>query len=186
MKENIKAYSWIEGKRVISDDLKKRKLATRLKKLGYVDIDREMIRFLEGQDANKNIFITSSEKDQGKINGLIAYLWCKFGIDSSMKVMNSYELVEIFLGNLEGQTSLLNLDSQILVILHGYNEMANKRLPDFILQVLDNRRRLHLVTWFINRGSRCNLDPVQDYITSNSFDKIAIRDSSKGKGRLGL
>lgn len=64
--------------------------------------------------------------------------------------MDSYRLVDIFLDkDEEFQGSAVLSDYDLYVMLLGFGEVKNQRLPDLIMQVLSRRGLLQKPTWVI-------------------------------------
>lgn len=64
--------------------------------------------------------------------------------------MDAYRLVEIFLDkDEEFKTSQDLADFDLLVMLLGFGDVANRRLPDLILQALNRRELVQRPTWVV-------------------------------------
>jgi len=121
---------------------------------------------------HSNIFINFKGGKQSEQNGVLAHLLLRSG--RSFEVLNAYELIEIFLGHMaERYQSVLEIRAPLLIILFGYAEMENRRQEDLILQVLDNRIRLGLHTWFVCKGPM-TLSQVEKSLKDKGFTWLSL------------
>lgn len=88
--------------------------------------------------------------------------------------VNSYQLVERFI---QGESIYQdNLGPQLLIITHGYNEMANKQLVPIVNQVIAMRKSQDLKTLLLSLKVENGFDPapipLADIATSKSKEII--------------
>lgn len=113
---------------------------------------------------------------RGHIAGVILDLKAKGGTFTSM---DAYRLVDIFLDKdeeFQGSGAISGYD--LFVMLLGFGEVKNQRLPDLIMQVLARRDLLQKPTWVIlglplGQVSMRFSSEVHDSI--NRFKKVQIR-----------
>lgn len=68
----------------------------------------------------------------------------------SVKAIDAYRLVEIFIDKDEEFRSYQDIaDYELLVIMLGFGDVKNQRLPDLIMQVLNRRELIQKPTWVI-------------------------------------
>ena len=67
--------------------------------------------------------IISTSRVNKWTNLILGLLWTKVGIGKSLRVMNAYELIEIYLGNIEAIKSIFELTMEVLVIVYGFDMM---------------------------------------------------------------
>jgi len=136
-------------------------------------------------DTDQNLYILWNQNNTAKIQGLIARLLLTKGTGRNYKVLQTYELVEIYLGLHPLTDSLFKLSWSPLILVNGLMEMENKRIELITLQVLENRKLNGQVTWFINKGKTNRLPNVDSYLNSNNFHRIDIGESiSRSDARL--
>lgn len=155
--------------------LGKLKLHARFKTLGPYEFDRKFLSPLRRVNPG-DLCILTEVKSQAKINGAVGLMWAKAGLSKYLRVMNAYELIEIYLGNLESYKSIFELKMDILVLMYGYSEFENRRQSDIILQTMENRRRLGLQTWFVNLGKEipAKLSKVASYMQSSNYEVVNL------------
>lgn len=62
------------------------------------------------------------------------------------KYINSYDLVETFLGNDEENKEFLDRNTNLLVVYHSKSTMENKRLEDLLIHTVEYRNLESLMT----------------------------------------
>jgi hypothetical protein len=91
-------------------------------------------------------------------------------VDKTFASMDSYRLVDIFLDkDEEFQGSAVLTDYDLFVLLLGFGEVKNQRLPDLIMQVLSRRELQQKPTWVV-LGIPMGQVPVK--FTQEVFDAI--------------
>lgn len=78
--------------------------------------------------------------------------------------INCYELVDTFLGNKEDKHSMFDFSAPVLVIESDGTEMANVRLPEFIIQVMGIQKSQGNKCYFL-----CKKSPIRDYTQVYSY-----------------
>jgi len=64
--------------------------------------------------------------------------------------MDAYRLVEIFLDKVEEYKSTQDLaEFDLFIMLMGFGDIANRRLPEIILQALNRRELVQKPTWIV-------------------------------------
>jgi len=165
--------------------IKKRKIQHYLRTLGRLSDPGELaIKVLEKVDPSKNLYILCNERDMAKISGMFAFLLIRRARFDSFKVMNVYELIEVFLGKHDDADSIFKLNDSVLMLTNGFQEMENRRQEDLILQTLENRRRSGKVTWFYNRGRSNPLKLVDSFLRENGFEVVDIDAGKSTRSKL--
>lgn len=172
-----------DGKRKVCECRVKRRVKHYLKDLGKIEESGvwDLKEFKE-LDTNQNLYILWSQRNTAKIQGLIARLLLTKGTTRHYKVLQTYELVEIFLGNHPLTNSLFKLSYSPLILINGLIEMENKRLELITLQVLENRKLNGRVTWFINCKTNNHLPNVNAYLIDNHYNRIDVSDGIQSAG----
>jgi len=134
-------------------------------------------------DSNDNLFIRWNQMDMKKINGVLAHLLVKCGVYRTYSVYHAYELIEIFLQHHPDIKSIFDIRDDVSIILCGFEEFANKRQEDIILQLLDVRRSRNLITWLFHNGTKFPWGRVSSYMQSNNFQSVTLEGGS-GNSRV--
>lgn len=101
----------------------------------------------------------------------------------AFKVMNVYELIEIFLQHHPVYKSMFDLKFPALVLLQGYDEFPNVRQNDAILQVLEIMRRHDGLVLYIS--TRQDISPeIANYLKLHNW-KIIDKQRGEGKDSYG-
>lgn len=163
------------GKRLACICVVKRKIRLYLGTFGQIACPSSgAVDVLKGLDPNQNLYLLGTESDMSRIYGALSMLLVHSGQFKSFRVMNVYELIEVFLGKLDFADSVFKLNERILILLNGFHEMENRRQEDLILQTLENRRRMGTFTWFYNRGRTNPLKAVDTYLRGNKFKVVEL------------
>lgn len=155
----------------------------RIKKLKayfpYVDLNKVSpsaaqvaIKQCKDYPINKNLFLQTNLPEE-TLNLILLFYLLKLG-SPSYTIMNSYELVEIYLEKHPAYKSYLEINYDCLVILHGYSEMENKRSEELLLQLLDNYRRMNKFVVFATRVSILQGSALSRYVTDNAWNKRSV------------
>lgn len=159
--------------------MKRAKLQSRFKHIGNCIFDGEFLSSLKNYLGVEDLCILTEEKDREKVNGAIGLIWTRVGLSKTLKIMNAYELIEIYLGHNEEIKSIFDLRSDILILMYGYGEFENARQSDILVQTIENRKSFNCVTCLINRGREIpnKLNSVKSVMESlkYSFIKLGIK-----------
>jgi len=172
-----------DGKRIICKCQVQRRIKHYLKDLNEIEEPGVWdLSAFDGLDTNQNLYILWNQSNTAKILGLVARLLLTKGTGRQYKVLQTYELVEIYLGLHPLTDSLFKLDWNPLILISGLMEMENKRIELITLQVLENRKLSGRFTWFINKGKTNRLSNVDAYLNSNKFHRIDVGESTTKSG----
>jgi len=173
-------YTVSDGKRVKCVCLISARAASYLKPLGEIKSPgKKVLEEIKRLKQRGDLYLIYNEKNLAKIAGIFAYLLLKRGGFLSYRVLNVYEIVEIFLGKYEDIDSVFKLKEEVLILTNGFREMENVRQEDLVLQTLENRKRLGKSTWFFSRGFKNPLATVDSYMKENDFEVLNLNGSSK-------
>lgn len=173
-------YIELKGKRVPCECLLRKVVNGYLKALGPTKGPLLISqKILDEIDSEKDMVISTGSLSQDRLNIVLAYLLLKRGVHRTYQVRNVYELIEIFLGHIEGIKSIFELTSDILILLSGYYEFENKRQEDILLQTLANRRRQGRITWLVLKGTSNRIPNVVDYTKENEYQKLDLTKKEK-------
>lgn len=169
------------GKRVFCQCFIEKYLKSKLKILGISSITPEAKEFASSISMNgiNRVLISAPDRSIEEVKGVIACMWVKYNISSSLEQMNCYRLVDIYLGKDLEYSNLPFLVSDILVLFVGYKEFHNSRIPDFILHMLESRR--DKVNWIVTKDPKENMDSVKQYIYVNDFNILHFTGVMKSK-----
>jgi hypothetical protein len=168
-----------EGKRQLCLCFEYRKAHIQFTKaFGYWESNKKLINQIKDVNSKGNLIINSMIKKESELNGILAYCWAKNNIDKKLKVLPSFQLHQIFVGSDNEFKSLRDLNFPIAVILYGYQEYPFKTGFNEVLKtVMEERRRLGLVTWFVARGGCIVPKDVHSYMDQNYYTKITVSDN---------
>lgn len=140
----------------------------------YVHLDKvrkvsvkEAMKYAESLPIGKNLSIVTDVKEES-LNLILLFYLLRVG-SPSYHIMNSYELVEIYLEHHPEFKSILEISYDYLIVLYGYNEMANRRQEDLLLQLFDHYRRLDKKIIFVSRSGGQSLTQLPRYIMDNQW-----------------
>lgn len=165
-------YVVIDGKRQPCRCLLIAKAEAFLRPLGKAVLpDEAHLRYLVSVPLGPYMIFRTRLSVQAEINGRLAVLLLRQ--KAPFQVLNVYELIEIYLGNYPEIRSIFSLRSPLLLLLHGYEEFENKRQPDIILQTLENRQRLGLMSWLVTKLPRLP-ERVEQYCAAQGYSDLSL------------
>lgn len=171
----------VDGKRQAKPCLLQKKLKALVKDLEPYAVPEWVPHQLKDVDPTQNLYMVNAPRDQKALNGVLAYLRCRPGMAAkSFKVLNIYELIEIFLQHHNDFNSVLGITQDVLVLLDGYFEMENKRLAEICLQAMDNRRRHAKVTWVVSLNSAIKYPTIQQYLRGHAVTEVNLTPRAAG------
>lgn len=116
----------------------------------------EYIKEAVGEVKKEENLLIICEKDYMKLSYISALL--SLGKFVAFKLLNSYELIEIFLDRkIDKYTSILDIDDELIGLTMGYSEPENKRQEDLLCQFLEERSTKKLPVWVFFRGNEAEL-----------------------------
>lgn len=130
------------------------------------------LQFLDKFTPKSNYYILSDISDIAVVNGILAKMLLKFGLDTSYTILNIYELVDIFLGHNPEYQSIFDIYHKVVILTAGYNEMENKRLEEITIQFMTQKLRKGDFIWLYNNGLSCNYNLILDFMKSNGYQEL--------------
>ena len=125
----------------------------------------------------QNIFLPiGSNVSEDIVNTYILYFLLKHRLPK-FHVFNVYELLEIFFKCHPDFKTIFELDFDAYVFLEGYNEFANVRQSDIILQMFDLIKRKEKKILYISKKQKTDEDIVK-YIELNNWCEIPMLEKS--------
>jgi len=97
-------------------------------------------------------------------------------------VLNTYEMVEIFLGKHDKFQSVFSINTKTVCLLLGWNEMTNCRHEELVLQYLDICKTRGVRVLFFIKGDQSRWPGIQSYLRDADFDRFKLAEPSKKKG----
>lgn len=106
------------------------------------------------------------------------FLYALLSLESfkSFRMMNAYELVDIFLGNNEEISSTLNIYEETLGLYLGFHEFVNRRQSEFIQQLMYDRVIKRRITWIYYKGTKdqLSLSRIDSTKTETGFNAVSL------------
>lgn len=129
------------------------------------DTKDNQIKLIQNIKPNRRVLYLS--KDNHLNSTILSALMNLDGFPSMIK-LNTYDLVEIYLGHSDKYESLSYIDSDILCLYHGYGELPNSQLNNLIKFMLNKPFKY---IWFYLKGS----DSEIEYLVKNEgFEVVNI------------
>lgn len=141
-----------------------------------VEPSPQVVSVFDENDHKRNLYISSVEHNTLIAKGIFAVLLLRGGFTRTYRFLNMYELIEIYLGKRD-ENSIFTLKDDVLMLTYGFNEFANKRQEDIVLQLLDFRQGLKKITWIYCCGGgldKLGLTSVHKYIVDHKFSRVCI------------
>lgn len=132
----------------------------------------KLINYFRENKLSNRVILNSSGNHVNSSLFAILSTFPKFPI---MIKLNSYELVEIFLGNHPNYESLMDVNSDILCIYHGFGELPNNQLNNLIIHMCSKNFKYII---FYLKGK----DNVVSSLNNLGFKEINL-DSVLGEGK---
>ncbi len=129
-----------------------------------------------------NVLVLFEDKDilPQQVKWVFATLLLARGARERYRVLNAYELIDIYLENRaekEGIHSCLDLREPILGVFYGFHEFTNKRQGEAFLQTADFRLGKGLITWLAITGTPPFTRELVGYCRQRKYTELSY-DSS--------
>lgn len=108
--------------------------------------------------------------EEDVVNSMILYFLVSH-LEPHYKILNVYELIEIYLSRHPHFKSLYELKFPAVVMLEGYNEFPNVRQNDAILQYLDIAAGNKSKVLYLSRKTAIDT-PIMDYFKTHNWTNI--------------
>jgi len=118
-----------------------------------------------------------------RINGALAHFLVRGGLNRSYSVWHAYELIEVFLQHHPTTQSIFDISDDIAIVMCGFEEFANKRQEDILLQLMDVRRSRNKITWIFYNGNNFPWGRVSSYMSNNKYQTLQM-DHTGGSSRV--
>lgn len=105
---------------------------------------------------------------------------------TSIEVLSVYDLIDIYLEKDSRYKRLLDITPPVLLLYAGYEEFANKRLEEAVIQVIENQKVHRNQVWLFYKGTLSNLEtryPVLSKYMKESamFEALDLNKGSQSK-----
>lgn len=129
----------------------------------------------EQVDTSSNLMVFYYDKDI--IHYVVMAMVIKYAKYLDIKLFSAYELIDIYLGNIEEYSCLSVIDNEVVAVYDGAG-IPNKQKGNIIAQVMEQQRMSGRKFWMFYKGNESKLKTmypeVYDIIDASNFKSVSI------------